>query len=61
MKAIKLDCTYEERTSKSDPTKTYKAIFIKLADNYEKMIFISIPEQILIENNHKDQEDMFSY
>lgn len=59
MEAIKLDCTYEERTSTKDSNKKYKAIFIKISDNYEKVVFVSVPEQALIESN-KDQKD-FSY
>ena len=51
LEPIKLDCTYEERTSTKDSTKKYKAIFIKIADNYEKVVFVSVPEQALIENN----------
>lgn len=54
MEAIKLDCTYEERTSTKDNNKKYKAIFIKISDNYEKVVFVSVPEQALIEANKKD-------
>ena len=53
MEAIKLDCTYEERTSKKDTNNTFKAIFIKLAPNFEKVVFLSVPEQALIETSHK--------
>lgn len=53
MEPIKLDCTYEERTSSKDTTKKYKAIYIKIADNYEKVVFLSVPEQALIEQNYK--------
>lgn len=53
MEAIKLNCTYEERTSKKDGNKTYKCLVIKFADNYEKVIFLTIPEIALIENAHK--------
>ena len=52
LEAIKLNCTYEERTSTKDSSKKYKAIFIKIADNYEKVVFVSVPEQALIENNN---------
>lgn len=53
MEPIKLDCTYEERTSTKDSTKKYKAIFIKISDNYEKVVFVTVPEQALIEQNKK--------
>lgn len=49
MEPIKLECTYEERKSKKDSSKTYKAIFIKLSENYEKVVMIEYPEQKLIE------------
>lgn len=52
MEPIKLDCTYEERTSTKDTTKKYKCIIIKIADNYEKVVFLSVPEQALIESNY---------
>lgn len=50
MEPIKLDCTYEERVSKKDASKTYKAIFIKINDRYEKMVLVSYPDQIIIES-----------
>lgn len=53
MEAIQLHCTYEERTSKKDGTTKYKCLVIKLADNYEKVIFLTIPEIALIENANK--------
>lgn len=52
MESIKLECTYEERTSRKDNSKKYKAIFIKIAPNYEKMVLVSVPEQALIESNN---------
>lgn len=55
METIKLDCTYEERTSTKDNNKKYKAIFIKISDNYEKVVFVSVPEQALIEANNKNK------
>lgn len=61
MEAIKLNCTYEERTSKSDDKKKYKAIFIKISDNYEKVVFVSVPEQALIESNNKEQDYPYNY
>lgn len=61
MEAIKLDCTYEERTSTKDNSKKYKAIFIKISDNYEKVVFVSVPEQALIESNNKDQGFNYNY
>lgn len=54
---ITLKCTYEERTSKKDNTKKYKAIFIKIAPNYEKMVLVSVPEQALIEANNTARVD----
>lgn len=60
MEAIKLDCTYEERTSTKDSNKKYKAIFIKISDNYEKVVFVSVPEQALIESN-KDKDFSYPY
>lgn len=54
MEPIKLECTYEERVSKKDSSKKYKAIFIKLDDSYEKMVLISYPEQVIIERANKD-------
>lgn len=51
MEPIKLDCTYEERTSTKDTNKKYKAIFIKISDKYEKVVFVTVPEQALIEQN----------
>lgn len=50
MEAIKLECTYEERVSKKDSSKKYKAIFIKINDRYEKMVLVSYPEQVMIES-----------
>lgn len=55
MEPIKLDCVYEERTSKEG--KTYKAIIIKISDNYEKVVFLSVPEQALLEQNNKKVEE----
>lgn len=52
LEPIKLNCTYEERTSTKDTSKKYKAIFVKLADNYEKVVFLTVPEQVLVENNN---------
>lgn len=45
-----LKCTFEERES-SKTGKKYKAIFIKLGDNYEKIVLLSAPEIALIEQN----------
>lgn len=54
LETIKLDCTYEERTSKKDSTTKFKAVYIKLAPNFEKVVFLSVPEQALIEASHKE-------
>ena len=51
MEPIKLDCTYEERTSTKDTSKKYKAVIVKIAPNYEKVVFLTIPEQALLEQN----------
>lgn len=53
LETIKLDCTYEERYSKKDATKKFKAIFVKLSPNFEKCVLLSVPEQALIESSHK--------
>lgn len=57
MDTVNLKCTYEERTSKKD-NKKYKAVFIKLSDEYEKMIFLSIPETVLLENSIKSSNEV---
>ena len=59
LEAIKLDCTYEERTSTKDSNKKYKCIVIKISENYEKVVFLSVPEQALIENTNKDNFSAF--
>lgn len=62
METIKLSCTYEERTSKKDSSKKYKAIFIQIAPNYEKMVLVSVPEQALIEaNSHSDNLNPYNF
>lgn len=61
MEPIKLECTYEERTSKKDETKKYKAIFIKVNDKYEKMVLVSYPEQVMIEQLVNDQVNPYSF
>lgn len=61
MEPIKLECTYEERTSKKDESKKYKAIFIKINDRYEKMVLVSYPEQIMIEQIATDQVNPYSF
>lgn len=48
MEPIKLDCTYEERKSKKED-KLYKAIVIRIGE-YEKLVMLSYPEQVLIES-----------
>jgi len=54
MEPIKLECTYEERVSKKDESKKYKAIFIRVNDKYEKMVLVSYPEQVMIESTAKE-------
>ena len=51
MEPIKLECTYEERKSKSG--NTFKCVMIKISDNYSKMVMVDVPEQALIESIHK--------
>ena len=52
MEPIKLDCTYEERTShkKDKQGVTFKAIIIKFPNGYERIVFPTAPEQYLIEH-----------
>ena len=45
-----LKCTFEERKS-TKTGKDYKALFIQLGDNYEKIVLLSAPEIALIEQN----------
>lgn len=45
-----LKCTFEERVS-TKTGKSYKALFIQLGSNYEKIVLLSAPEIALIENN----------
>ena len=54
MEPIKVECTYKEQLSK-DKTKTFKCLAIKLADNYEKIVFLTYPEQVLLENNYPEK------
>lgn len=54
MEPIRLECTYEERVSKKDESKKYKAIFIRVNDKYEKMVLVSYPEQVMIESTAKE-------
>ena len=61
MEPIKLECTFEERVSKKDSSKKYKAIFIKISDNYEKMVLVSIPEVALIESKAKNSDEINPY
>lgn len=53
MEPIKVDCVYKEQLSK-DKTKTFKALHVKLADNYEKIVFLSVPEQMLLEKTYSE-------
>ena len=59
MKPIKVDCTFEERTSKEG--KSYKALIVKLADNYEKIIFLSVPEVALLESKYKENVETLDF
>ena len=61
METIKLDCVYEERTSTKDKSKKYKAIFIKLSPEYEKVVFVSVPEQVLIEKENTTKVNDFGF
>lgn len=60
LKPIKIDCTFEERYSEKNK-KDYKALFVKLSDDYEKIIFLSVPEQKLLESNVKDDSSEVSF
>ena len=51
-----LKCTFEERVS-TKTGKSYKALFIKLGSNYEKIVLLSAPEIALIENNMSKSND----
>ena len=51
LESKKIDATFEERTSKEG--KTYKCVVLHLADNYEKLVFLSIPEIALLESSSK--------
>ena len=59
MNKLKVDCTFEERVSKEG--KTYKALFIKIADNYEKVIFLNVPEVALLENYYENKTDTVDF
>lgn len=59
MEPIKVDCVYKEQLSK-DKTKTFKCLLIKLADNYEKIVFLTVPEQMLLENSYS-QKSPYDY
>lgn len=50
MEPIKLECTFEERLTKKGDGSKYKVVVIKLSDKYEKLVFLSYPEQILLES-----------
>lgn len=45
--------TLETRKSKSG--NDYQALVIKLAPNYEKLVFLDKAELILLENNHNSK------
>lgn len=51
MEPIKVDCVYKEQLSK-DKTKTFKALHVKIGEDYEKIVFLSVPEQKLLESNY---------
>lgn len=46
-----LPVTFEERTS-TKTNKRYKALFVKIAPDYDKIVFLSKAEQIMLENNN---------
>lgn len=50
MEPIKLECTYEERKSKSGSL--FKCLVVKLSPNYSKLVMLDVPEQCLIETQH---------
>ncbi len=51
-----LKATFEERVS-TKTGKSYKAIFIKLGDNYEKIVLLSAPEIALIESQNSSNNN----
>lgn len=59
LKSIKVDCTFEERYSEKQK-KNYKALFIRISDDYEKVVFLSVPEQKLLESNSNIEKVDFS-
>lgn len=60
MESKKINATYEERTSKEG--KSYKCIVLRLASNYEKLVFLSVPELALLENdNSSEKQDISPY
>ena len=60
LEPIKLDCTYEERYSEKNK-KNYKAVFLKISDDYEKIIFLSVPELKLLEQNYPLASDKVDF
>lgn len=56
MKSIKIDCTFEERKSEKT-NKNYQALFIKLANDYEKVVFLTVPEVKLLESTYKEDSN----
>ena len=61
MLTLKTDikATFEERTSKEG--KPYKCVVLRLADNYEKIVFLSVPEIALLESSNKDEKSPYDY
>ena len=60
LETIKLDCTYEERVSKTT-NNPYKCLVVRLSDDYEKIILMSRPEQALIESSAKKNDSSHSF
>ena len=59
METIKVDCVYKEQTSKDN--KTYKCCSIRLSDDYEKRVFLTVPEQLLLEKTYQDELEKNPY
>lgn len=59
MESKKIDATFEERTSKEG--KTYSCVVLRLANNYEKLVFLSTPELALLEKELKENKSPFDY
>lgn len=60
LEPIKVDCVYKEQLSK-DKSKTYKCLVIKIADDYEKIVFLTVPEQKYLEKSYSETSSPYDY